>query len=492
MKKFLCIAVSLSLSLSLSACAKPPSSQEAQPDSPSIGQSTAASEAAPEQEIEYQTYEIPIFGIEFDCPADFASDVESNVISDSEVGFKVKGTEDGVIYVTCLRNGYFKSLDATISTYENTYEAFELLGCFSTSDGYGFYYIGTDSFGDAPSTELGYQYKNHGGFVDDGGIIQVQLSITVPETVDREKFISFCETVTSSLRLSGSDTGDSTSSAEMGESSESVLEPLKDGTYEEQCAEIVDTLFHYAPLVCYDGPRLKLMRLFDGNEELFKSLEYRGGLLEGEDNFTSELVIQACGEIDITANAYYINVNEIRTYYGIESGTGEYRHTICITINSSTDYCVTGVDSDYYGPVDNGYKESTSGEAAGSFVSIYDDEDGIYGGPPDSEFFGPGDVFKGLNPDIYQLPELEAQRTYGANAQIDDDTFYNVLLAIKKDDEQWAVYNRYQKGVTALGPSTLEYEVALDLLESRGFTNTPLYELALYRYSSAVLVAGID
>ena len=137
-------------------------------------------------------------------------------------------------------------------------------------------------------------------------------------------------------------------------------------------------------------------------------------------------------------------------------------------------------------------KESTSGEAAGSFVSIYDDEDGIYGGPPDSEFFGPGDVFKGLNPDIYQLPELEAQRTYGANAQIDDDTFYNVLLAIKKDDEQWAVYNRYQKGVTALGPSTLEYEVALDLLESRGFTNTPLYELALYRYSSAVLVAGID
>ena len=86
-----------------------------------------------------------------------------------------------------------------------------------------------------------------------------------------------------------------------------------------------------------------------GDEALFQSLSGSGGLLEGADNFTSEWTIQDCGESGKAANAYYINVNEMRTYYGVESGNGEYAHTIYITINSAADYRVTGVDSVYNG-----------------------------------------------------------------------------------------------------------------------------------------------
>lgn len=143
-------------------------------------------------------------------------------------------------------------LDENIATRKATYETFELLNSFSTPDSYGFYYLGTDSYGDTPAAELSYQYKNHGGFADDGGVINVYLLIIVPETMDHEEFFALCEAITGSLRWS--DGGDSGTSTEVGGDFDAALEPLEASGYEAQCAEIVDALFHYAPLACYDGP----------------------------------------------------------------------------------------------------------------------------------------------------------------------------------------------------------------------------------------------
>ena len=47
-----------------------------------------------------------------------------------------------------------------------------------------------------------FDYKNYGGFVDDGGIINLVLIISVPEDTDREDFFTLCETVTNSIRFS--------------------------------------------------------------------------------------------------------------------------------------------------------------------------------------------------------------------------------------------------------------------------------------------------
>ena len=48
-------------------------------------------------------------------------------------------------------------LDENIATRKATYETFELLNSFSTPDSYGFYYLGTDSYGDTPAAELSYR-----------------------------------------------------------------------------------------------------------------------------------------------------------------------------------------------------------------------------------------------------------------------------------------------------------------------------------------------
>ena len=387
-------------------------------------------------------------------------------------------------------------LDENIATRKATYETFELLNSFSTPDSYGFYYLGTDSYGDTPAAELSYQYKNHGGFANDGGVINVYLLIIVPETMDHEEFFALCEAITGSLRWS--DGGDSGTSTEVGGDFDAALEPLEASGYEAQCAEIVDALFHYAPLACYDGPRLYLQQLLGGDEALFQSLSGSGGLLEGADNFTSEWTIQDCGESGKAANAYYINVNEMRTYYGVELGNGEYAHTIYITINSAADYRVTGVDSVYNGPVDGGHEESTDGQADGSFVSIYDDEDGIFDGPPN------GLIYKSdgtLDTNQYWPSELEAQRTYGANAQIENDTFNYVLSNIHSGDLSWATNKHLVSLGGSLGPSPASYyQQACEYLEywelygpeQMEYTKTPLYELVLYRYQSAVLVWGTD
>ena len=499
MKRLLCIVVSLSLSLSLSAC-----------DRGSPEETAAGGEDIPQESgVEYQTYRIDPLGIEFDCPVDFGSDVSSTVISENEAFVSVSA-EGRHLLAKCTRIAAFDDfapytpglyedfnsldLDENIATRKATYETFELLDSFSTPDSYGFYYLGTDSYGDTPAAELSYQYKNHGGFANDGGVINVYLLIIVPETMDHEEFFALCEAITGSLRWS--DGGDSGTSTEVGGDFDAALEPLEASGYEAQCAEIVDALFHYAPLACYDGPRLYLQQLLGGDEALFQSLSGSGGLLEGADNFTSEWTIQDCGESGKAANAYYINVNETRTYYGVESGNGEYAHTIYITINCAADYRVTGVDSVYNGPVDGGHEESTDGQADGSFVSIYDDEDGIFDGPPN------GLIYKSdgtLDTNQYWPSELEAQRTYGANAQIENDTFNYVLSNIHSGDLSW-VTNKYVVSLGGYpGPSparyyqqACEYLEYLELYRPLEYTKTPLYELVLYRYQSAVLVWGTD
>lgn len=481
-KKLLCVVVSLSLSFSLAACAGESSSAEPEPEKP--GTSFAEEiidtpgDTLHESNTEYQTYQIEPFGIEFDCPSDFGSDIKSTVISKNEAHFSV-GAEDRVIFVSCSRIASldewaaiaaatgkdssalyegFESLNVTdaITSWKTGYEAFELLDSFSGPDSYGFYYIGTDSIGDAPASELGYRYKNYGSFVDDGGIINVVLSISAPEAVDQEGFISLCEAVTNSLRLSDRDAEDSMSSAEIGGDFESVLEPLTGSAYEEQCVEIVDTFFHYAPLVCYDEPRLYLEKLLGGNKELFRSLEYEDGLLEGEDNFDSELTIRDCGKCVGTVNEYCIDVEEIRTYYRVEPDiveVKEYAHSIYMTINSPTDYCITGVTSQYIGPVDDGQWESSSSGESGGTDSISASSQPIW------------------------INDPEAQRTYGANAQIDDHVFSNVSGWIWSGDYQLSNYNP--------GSAQYTYSDACSLLEERGYTDTPLYYLALQRLALA-------
>ena len=502
LKRFLCPILSVALFLSLAACAKQPSSQEAKSDASSSAEQSAAvsaavSTAAPEEsgtETEYETYEIPIFGLKFDCPASFGDDVNSYIISDDYVRFSV-GAEGRNVGVFCSRMPMTaKDLDvsAAINEWkEYDFKSFELLDSFSTPDSYGFYYLAEESLTTDPGVHLHYQYVNYGGFADAGGVLNINLTITIHEGESQDDFIAFCEALTSSLRLS-----DSTASAGNGTpsgSEKTALKPLSSGTSDAQCREIVTMFFENASLIRYGAPSSDLMLLIGNNRDLFQALEEPGEILCSSHSFTSDLAFQNFEETG--TSEYAINVIETRGYDQEDMGTHEYMFTFCISINSPTDYCITGIDNEYMGEIDTSYHgpdydESSGSEVTGSFVSIYDDEDGIYDGPPDSEFFGPGDIM-GLNPDEYQLAELEAQRTYGANAQIIDGIFDTALLEIKKGDYNWAVNNHTKHGKKIVVVAS-QYEFALDWLENWGLTNTPLYELALYRYNSAVLVWGID
>ena len=541
-KKGLCIALSIALILSFTACKKRDSSDAEQDDgvSRAAPQESEPDSEAVENSEALQTYQIPGWGIEFECPESFAGDAESNVISEDSVIFSIDA-EDSAILASCSRAAIlvscsraasldewaalaemagqdssalyeeFNSLDVTDASVScrHSFESFELLNSASAPESYKFYFVGTDPLGNPPAPELGFRYKNHGGFVDSGGVINVEVTATASDTVDRDAFTSLCETVTGSMRLSARDAEDGAPSADVGGSFDAVLEPLEGATYVDQCREIVNNLFHYAPLVCYDGPRLYLERLFGGNKELFHSLEYKDGLLEGERNFSSELSFQACNPIEHAANSYYANVNEVRTYYGDETGSGAYVHTICITINSPEDYCITAVESllddpidlgflESDGGVDGGYQEPGGGEVSGSFPSIYDDEDGIYDGPPDGVFYTPDG---NLNYNLYWPPELEAQRDYGANAQIDDSSFNVVLSYIHMGDVYWFTNAEAVSfgGVPNLNSADY-YKLACEYLEQMEnmaqyssqvqYTATPLYELAMYRYLSAVQVWG--
>nr|WP_326174759.1 hypothetical protein [uncultured Oscillibacter sp.] len=179
---------------------------------------------AEEDAIECRTHEIPLFGIEFDCPAAFGTEGKSNVIAEDEVNYSIS-TGDSAIVFMCSRISSlsrteelfhlagkdpailyegFESLDLAdeIVSWSEMYQTFDLLDSFSSPESYGFSYAAADdSFGEL-ITELGYKYKNYGGFVDDGGIINLVLIISVPEDTDREEFFALCETVTNSIRFS--------------------------------------------------------------------------------------------------------------------------------------------------------------------------------------------------------------------------------------------------------------------------------------------------
>lgn len=491
MKKFLCTVLPVALFLSLAACAEQPSPREPQAESSPADQSAAVSEAVPqESKAEYQTYQVPIFGIEFDCPVDFASDAESHIISEDRVSLSV---ENGDRYVECICSRIaslkddtelaalagvdstalyedYQSLDVTAAIAkwkEYWFETFELLDSFSTPDSYGFYFAGKNLLRDTDSTELWYVYKNYGGFGEPNDLIRIDLEIGTPESMDREDFIALCEAVTNSLRLSGggASAGNGAPSAETGEdfevggSFEAALEPLKGGTYEEQCAEIMNALFHYAPLACYDGPRLYLEQLLGGNEELFDALDYSGGLLEGEDNFDSQIVIENCTQSPAAGGVYYIDVTETRRYAEERLGIDEYVYSFEVSINSPTDYCITGI------------AYLLVGHQGGTSTPV----DGEYGGA-DSSYD---------SSQSYGSDELAMQRSYGANARINEALFYYVLQYIQEGDRirglNESIKNDYYAGIKY----DYWYQNALQLLEQAGYTDTPLYDLTLSRLLQA-------
>lgn len=177
-----------------------------------------------EEAIECQTHEIPFFGIAFDCPVAFGTEGEAKVVAEDEVSYGIS-TEDSAVVLMCSRISSlsraeeivrlagkdpavlyedFETLDLAdeITSWSEMYQTFNLLDSFSTPESYGFSYIAAYDFFGELDTEMGYRYKNYGGFVDDGGIIKLVLVIAVPEDTDREDFFALCETVTNSIRFS--------------------------------------------------------------------------------------------------------------------------------------------------------------------------------------------------------------------------------------------------------------------------------------------------
>ena len=177
-----------------------------------------------EEAIECQTHEIPFFGIAFDCPVAFGTEGEARVVAEDEVSYGIS-TEDSAVVLMCSRISSlsraeeivrlagkdtailyedFETLDLAdeITSWSEMYQTFDLLDSFSTPESYGFSYIAAYDFFGELDTEMGYRYKNYGGFVDDGGIIKLVLLISVPEDTAREDFFTLCETVTNSIRFS--------------------------------------------------------------------------------------------------------------------------------------------------------------------------------------------------------------------------------------------------------------------------------------------------
>ena len=228
LKKIRSIALFVFLALSLSACSKEAKQSNPLPEDSAASADFAVSESAPEEgekdTIECQTHEVPVFGIAFDCPTAFGTEGESKVVAEDEINYSIDGGDKGLVLMcsrisslsraeellvlagkdpSILYEGYENlDLDKEIISWRNMHRSFVLLDSFSSSDSCGFSYVATnDSFGD-PYTEMGYRYKNYGGFVDDGGIIQIVLIVTAPEDTDREDFFTLCETVTNSIRFS--------------------------------------------------------------------------------------------------------------------------------------------------------------------------------------------------------------------------------------------------------------------------------------------------
>lgn len=255
LKKIRSMALCVLLALSLPACSREAKQPDPLPGDAAVSEDLAVSESAPEEAeedvIDCLTYEVPVFGIAFDCPAAFGTEGKAKVVAEDEVNYSISG-EGGSLVLMCSRISSLSraeellvlagkdpsvlyeefealDLDSEIASWSAMYQTFDLLGSVSSPDSYGFYYAAVnDSFGE-PYAEMGYRYKNYGGFVDDGGddggIIQVKLIIVVPEDTDREDFFTLCETVTNSIRFSELKAG--------GGPARDAAEEPPDGGYEE-------------------------------------------------------------------------------------------------------------------------------------------------------------------------------------------------------------------------------------------------------------------
>lgn len=200
------------------------------------------------------------------------------------------------------------------------------------------------------------------------------------------------------------------------------------------------------------------MQLLGGNRDLFGALEQPGEVLSGTYSFTSDLVFQDCGQDGASGSAYYINVIETRGYDQEEMGTVEYAHTFSITINSPTDYCITWVDNVYLGEVDTSYHGPDYGEP-----NEFDEE---------NEYVATQEYYT-----------MARYRDYGANAKIPDAIFDVVLSQIELGDEAYWYAARVpdvDDPLHAPNGANVRYRTAKQYLETHGYQNTPLHDLAAY------------
>jgi len=210
-------------------------------------------------------------------------------------------------------------------------------------------------------------------------------------------------------------------------------EPLKSGTYEDQCVEILNMFFGEASFVRDGGSPSYLMGLIGGDEALFQKLQAADGLLDGSRVFYSDQLTSRNFEKSDTAdNAYSIQVDEIRLYdeEGLRGEEYGYLHTFSVTINSPTDYCITGVDSEY------------------------------------------------VDPD-----QLAMDPTNGTNALILSDTFECLVNEIKRSDQ--ILSNALTNGDIQIAYSGYDY--VCRFCEQWRFTDAPIYQLALERRNSIEL-----
>ena len=456
-----------------------PASERSEPEG--TGEAALVKE---EDAIECLTHEIPQFGIVFDCPVAFGTEGESNVVAEDEVNYSIS-TEDRAIVFMCSRISSlsraeelfhlagkdpsilyeeFGRLDLAdeVTSWSEMYQTFDLLDSFSSPESYGFSYVATDdSFGE-PYTEMGYRYKNYGGFVDDGGVINIVLLISVPEDTDREDFFTLCETVTNSIRFSEAKAGG-------GASQDVARDSVPDNAYEEICWETMQLFWEEAPLVRNGGSPDALTRLLGGNKDLLRRLRNPDGILDNSSGFTSEWSFQECWVSDTDPSTYYAGINETRKYdlQGLEPRA--FAHTFTLSKPSSGDHYISAIESDDRGTADVSYE-----------VLPADDEPI----PEEAEALP-------LDLDAYRqhythLNAPELQYTYGINSQIPDDRFQEIIQYIQTGDQCWAQaeytsasieknFAGYDYGMD-LDSAIDAYEAACLLLEASEYTDTPLYD----------------
>lgn len=436
--------------------------------------------------IECQTHEIPFFGIEFDCPAAFGTEGKSNVIAEDEVNYSIDAGDSAIVFV-CSRISSlsrteeifhlagkdpailyedFERLDLAdeIISWSKQYQTFELLDSFSTPESYGFSYAAADDFFGELITELGYRYKNYGGFVDDGGIINIVLLISAPEDTDREDFFALCETVTNSIRFSEARAGGGASQDTAGDS-------VPDNAYEEICWETMQLFWEEAPLVRNGGSPDALTRLLGGNKDLLSRLRNPDGILDNSSGFTSEWSFQECWVSDTDPSTYYAGINETRKYdlQGLEPRA--FAHTFTLSKPSSGDYYISAIESDDRGTADVSYE-----------VLPADDEPI----PEEAEALP-------LDLDAYRqhythLSAPELQPTYGTNSKIPSYVFDTIIPCIKGADLLWAdeeftkatmekKYGYYDYEMN-FEPIITYYDTTRQHFENafREYTDTPMFE----------------